>query len=140
MGYRLKPNHISSWSRPMKVISDVPVSRNWYKTVSKELSLCHKLIFSDPFIFATWCCRPLIFQTIISVRLNNLSLKNHRFTVTPLSCKDIIIKKFNIVTKTQFLYTKIHIYIQFCIEMVGLNRSYSANMQPIWKQRYPRET
>ena len=22
-------------------------------------------------------------------------------------------------------------YIQFCIEIVGLNRSYSANMQPI---------
>ena len=26
--------HFSSWSRPMKGISDVPVSRNWYKTVS----------------------------------------------------------------------------------------------------------
>ncbi len=29
------------------------------------------------------------------------------------------------------IYTKIRIYIQFCLEIVGLNRSYSANMQPI---------
>ena len=31
------------------------------------------------------------------------------------------------------IYTKIriYIYIQFCLEIVGLNRSYSANMQPI---------
>ena len=30
---RLKANHFSSWSRPMKVLYDVPDSRNWYKTV-----------------------------------------------------------------------------------------------------------
>ena len=42
-GYRLKANHFSFWSRPMKVISDVPVSRNWYNTVSKELSLCQDI-------------------------------------------------------------------------------------------------
>ena len=34
-GYRLKANHFSSKSRPMKVISDFPVSRNWYTTLSK---------------------------------------------------------------------------------------------------------
>ena len=34
-GYRLKANHFSSWLRPMKVLSDVSVSRNWYKTVLK---------------------------------------------------------------------------------------------------------
>ena len=33
-GYKLKANHFRSWSRPMKVISVVPVPRNWYKTVS----------------------------------------------------------------------------------------------------------
>ena len=32
-GYRLNANYFSSWSRPMKVLSDVPFSRNWYKTV-----------------------------------------------------------------------------------------------------------
>ena len=34
------------------------------------------------------------------------------------------------------IYRKIHIYIKFCIEIVGLNRSYSENMQPIRKRIY----
>ena len=34
----------------------------------KELSLCHILKFSNPNIFATQCRRPLIFQTMNSVR------------------------------------------------------------------------
>ena len=33
-------------------------------------------------------------------------------------------------------YTLIYIY-ENCIKAVGLNRSYSANMQTIWKRRYP---
>ena len=33
-GFRLKPEHFRNWSRPMNVLSDVTVSRNWYKTVS----------------------------------------------------------------------------------------------------------
>ena len=32
----------------------------------------------------------------------------------------------------------IYIYIKFCIQIVGLNGSYSENIQPIWKRRYPR--
>ena len=40
-----------------------------------------------------------------SVRSNNLSLKYHRFS-SP-GCKDIKIRKFNFVAKTQFLYAKI---------------------------------
>ena len=36
-------------------------------------------------------------------------------------------------------FIQIYLY-KFCITIVGLNRSYSANKQPIWKQRYPRET
>ena len=41
-GYRLKANHFSSWSRPMKVLSDVPVSRNWYKAVlnNTKIHMC----------------------------------------------------------------------------------------------------
>ena len=72
------------------------------------MKVCHKGIesLSQTHIFLSLylcnlMCRPLIFQTIISVRLNNLSLKNRRFT--PLSCKNIVIRKCNIVTKTQFL-------------------------------------
>ena len=31
---RLKPEYLRSWSKPLQVLSDLPVSRNWYKTVS----------------------------------------------------------------------------------------------------------
>ena len=46
----------------------------------KELSFCHKLYFSNLFIFATQCRRPLIFQTMNSVTPNILSLKYQWFT------------------------------------------------------------
>ena len=44
-----------------------------------ELSLCHKLWFFYH-IFGSKCCRPYIFQTMNSVRSNNLNLKYQRFT------------------------------------------------------------
>jgi len=56
----------------------------------------------SPYILATRCCRPLMFQTMNSVRLNSLSLKYHWFT--PSGFKDIRIRKFEFVAKTQFLY------------------------------------
>ena len=30
----MKPKHFWGWLRPERVLSDVPVSRNWFKTVS----------------------------------------------------------------------------------------------------------
>ena len=51
---------------------------------SKDLSLCPKLIFSCPYIFATQCRRPYILQTEISGRSNNLSWKYQWFA--PSSC------------------------------------------------------
>ena len=68
----------------------------------KELSLCHKFRFSDPYIFAIRCFRPFISQTVNYVGPNNLSLKYKRFT--PSGYKDIEIRKFEFVTKTQFLW------------------------------------
>ena len=68
---------------------------------SKVLSLYNKLWFSNPYIFSIQCRRPLIFQTMKYVRSNNLSLKYQMFT--PSSCRDIGIKKFKFVAKTQFL-------------------------------------
>ena len=65
----------------------------------KELCLCHKLRISNPDIFAIQCRRPEIFQNMNYVRPNNLSLKYKRFT----RCKDIGIRKFEIMAKTQFL-------------------------------------
>ena len=54
-------------------------------------------------MFAIRCCRPFIFQTINSVRINNLSLKYSWFT--PPGCKDIGIRQFEFVPKTQFLWS-----------------------------------
>ena len=34
-GYRLKPENLRFWTIHIRHLSDVPVSRNWYKTVSK---------------------------------------------------------------------------------------------------------
>ena len=55
------------------------------------MSICHKLI-----IPATKYSRTLIFQTINSVRLNNLRLKLH-----PSGCKDIATRKCEFVAKAQ---------------------------------------
>ena len=57
---------------------------------------------------ATQCRRPYIFQTINSVRSNNLSLKYQRFILT--DCRDIEIRKFEVVAKTQFLCLVIQLW------------------------------
>ena len=78
--------------------------------MKKVLSLCHKLKFSNPNTFATQCRRPQIFQTINSVRSNNVSLKYQRPTTS--GCKDIGIRKFEFVScdkdsiSLQKVYTK----------------------------------
>ena len=50
-----------------------------YKSISeiswiKELSLCHKLKFSNPYIFETWCCKSLIFYTVGSNNIHSLNI------------------------------------------------------------------
>jgi len=69
--------------------------------ITKELSLCNKVWFSNPYIFGFQCRRPLIFQTMSSVRSNNLSLKRQIFTI--LGLKDIGIRKSEFVAKNQLL-------------------------------------
>ena len=62
-------------------------NKTWInRRIKKILSLCHKLWFSNVYIFAFQCQR---------------SLKYKRFT--QLGCKDIRIRKFEFVTKTQFI-------------------------------------
>ena len=50
---------------PLSFFANTPIK--YYKVnienMKKELSFCHKLKSSDPTIFATWWCKPLIFQT-----------------------------------------------------------------------------
>ena len=57
----------------------------------------------NSYIFATMYHRLLIFQTINYVREDSLGLKYQRFT--PTCCEDIRIRKFEFVTKTNFLFT-----------------------------------
>jgi len=64
--------------------------------------MCHKLLFSNLYIFATQCCRPWIFQTIHFVRSINPSLKYQTFKTSGLKIKGI--RKFDFVAKTQILY------------------------------------
>ena len=45
------------------------------ESAAKELSLCHKLLFSNHYIFGTKCCRPYIFQTMNSDGSSNQSLR-----------------------------------------------------------------
>ena len=60
-----------------------------------------KLKFSNLYIFAIKCRRPFIFQTVISVRSYNISLKFQRFT--QFCCRDVGIRKLEFVATTQFL-------------------------------------
>ena len=84
------------------------------KYLKKELSLCHKLWFSNFNIVATQWRRPLIFQTINAVRLNNVSLKYQRFT--SLRCRNIRITKVKFVAKTQLQFTSLeHTFFQISI-------------------------
>ena len=69
----------------------------------KELSFCHKLEFSNLYIFATGWRKPLIFQTYMIWSNRNHSLKYVRSM--SLGCKDIGIRKSKVVAKTQFLYS-----------------------------------
>ena len=69
----------------------------------KELSFCHKLWFSYPYIFAFQCRRPKIFQTMNYFRSNNDSLKYYR--LKPSCCKEIAIWKSEFLAKPQFLST-----------------------------------
>ena len=69
----------------------------------KEFSFCHKLEFSNPYILAFQCQEPKIFQTMNYIRSNNNSLKYQMLTP---DCKDIRIRQFEFVTRTQFLCLK----------------------------------
>ena len=46
-----------------------------YKKILKKLNSSHKLKISNLYIFATRCCRLLIFHTINSAISNSLNLK-----------------------------------------------------------------
>ena len=70
-----------------------PLERNW----TKKMSFCHKLKFSNPYIFETWLCKASIFPTLIIWSYRVHTLKYQRFIT--LGCKDIGIRKSVFVQK-----------------------------------------
>ena len=68
-----------------------------------------QILILKSYIFSTWWCKPLIFQTIIIWSKMIDSLKYLRSPT--LKCKDIGIRKSEFVTKTQFLCIKLPICI-----------------------------
>ena len=58
------------WKPDYRQITDKADWKLWIQLVlehrQKELDFCHKLKFSNPNIRPTWCCKHLIFQTLMS--------------------------------------------------------------------------
>ena len=69
--------------------------------LKKGIEFMAKSQISIPYIFATQCCRPMIFKTMNSDWWNDLRLKYQR--ATPSGCKYIGIRTFEFVAKTYFL-------------------------------------
>ena len=76
---------------------------SFFSSIGREC-LIHKLRFSNLYIFVTQYCRPKIFQTMISVRSNYLSLKYLRFS--PLGCKHLGVRKSEFNNSVPFYSTK----------------------------------
>ena len=71
----------------------------------KNPKLCHKLNFSNHFIFLTWWFTLLIFQTLIIWSHRILSLKYLRSKTQ--GCKDIGFRTSEFVAKTRFLSVQV---------------------------------
>ena len=81
----------------------------------KELSLCHKLCFYNPYIFAKHFRRPLIFskfQTMNSIKSNNLSLKFQRVTPSEAEFKEFE-PRLKFETQLKYGWFQIKFYLMF---------------------------
>ena len=79
-------------------LCDITDTILWPRSPLKELSLCHKLWFYNPYIFATGWRKPFIFQTYMIWANISHSLKY--LSSMSLGCKDIGIIKSKFVAKT----------------------------------------
>ena len=85
--YTLNSSNLWAKFRISKFEEETHICKNLKYLGFKELSLCHKLWFSNPYFFSTQCLRPYIFQAKYTDKSNNLSLKYQRFT--PSGFKDL---------------------------------------------------
>ena len=76
------------------------VHKEWnFRGSSNGLGLCHKLKFSNPYIFAISWRKPFTFQTLIICFNRIHSIKYQRSTIYTT------IRKSEFVAQTQFLYS-----------------------------------
>ena len=96
-----RTNLLTDENRPRSFLNSTLtlLTINTFKVkIWKELSLNHKLKFSNPYIVVAWWTKPLIFQTWFD-------LIKFIFIFT-LGCKEICIIKSVFVAKTEFLCWK----------------------------------
>ena len=72
----------------------------WHFYYKKDLSLCNKIWFSNPYFFVNQCGRPFIFWTRISARSKN---PNFEISKKHSGCKDIKVRKFKFAANTRSL-------------------------------------
>jgi len=93
---------------------------------------------SNPYIFVTQCCKPLIFQTMKFVKLNNLSLKNQNCTPSgkiSFCGKDSIPLKHNFFLWGLMVISPI-LYRQFATVCTIL-KFFDCNIYFKWKRSNP---
>ena len=107
-------------------------TKKLWKSMLKEMSFCHKLKFSNPYsyIYETWWCKALIFQTLIiwSYRIHSLKYKRSM----TLGCKDTRIRKSWFVARIQFFFllnniTFFSLFSFFIISLFSISESLKLN-------------
>ena len=96
------------------------------------MSLCHKLWFSNHYIFGTKCCRTYIFQTMNSVESNILSLKYQRFLTSGF--QDIGVWIFEFAAKAQFLLHFTNLFHRF---LSFFFQNFLHRKKPVFSQLNP---
>ena len=92
----------------------------------KELSLCHKFNFCNPYIFVTWWCKPLIFQTtlfdLIAFIVWNIKGLWHWVATILKLVKQILWQKLNSFE----LFGSIHFCLLTVLNFVLFNLTFSS--------------
>ena len=88
------------------------------KMWTKDLTLSHKLWFSNPYIFAISCCKPLSFQTLAILSNRIIVWASTEYAVGLL--KDIVIRKSEFSAKTFIAFSRL---TEKKTHMPGLSRS-----------------
>ena len=71
----MKPENLRSWTIPIRHLSDVPVSRNWYKTVSNLYENSYICIF-----YKSFSIKQIIFsKSATNLKTTSLRISDYNF-------------------------------------------------------------